>query len=171
MSAVRTVAELMEVAATTAPKGKGKNYVVTKIIDGKQLQELATAMKQYAKEKGIDIFVRDGGNVERSACVLLIGMKDAEPVGVDCGACGYPVCLEINRGDQESEFLGAQCAIRVLDMGIAIGSAVKTAQALNVDNRVMYTIGAVSRKTGLIDADFVVGIPLSVSGKSIFFDR
>ncbi|MBE3093247.1 MAG: hypothetical protein IMZ51_06275, partial [Chloroflexi bacterium] len=26
-------------------------------------------------------------------------------------------------------------------------------------------------KIGLIDADFVMGIPLSVTGKSIYFDR
>ena len=57
------------------------------------------------------------------------------------------------------------------DMGIAIGSAVKTAGMLNVDNRVMYRAGVVARALGLIDADFVMGIPLSISGKSIYFDR
>jgi uncharacterized ferredoxin-like protein len=35
----------------------------------------------------------------------------------------------------------------------------------------MYRAGVVARKLGLIDADFVMGIPLSVSGKSIYFDR
>jgi uncharacterized ferredoxin-like protein len=56
-------------------------------------------------------------------------------------------------------------------MGIAIGSAVKTAAMLNVDNRIMYRAGVVARQMGLIDADFVMGIPLSVTGKSIYFDR
>ncbi|HEM61508.1 MAG TPA: hypothetical protein ENO24_04395, partial [Chloroflexi bacterium] len=58
-----------------------------------------------------------------------------------------------------------------LDLGIAIGSAVKTAALLNVDNRVMYRIGPVAREMGLIDADVVIGIPLSATGKSIYFDR
>ena len=49
--------------------------------------------------------------------------------------------------------------------------ALKTADILNVDNRIMYRIGVAARKLKLIDADFVMGIPLSVSGKNIYFDR
>ena len=56
-------------------------------------------------------------------------------------------------------------------MGIALGSAVKTAGMMNVDNRIMYRVGVVARELELIDADFVMGIPLSVTGKSIYFDR
>jgi uncharacterized ferredoxin-like protein len=56
-------------------------------------------------------------------------------------------------------------------MGIALGSAVKMAAMMNVDNRIMYRAGVVAREMGLIDADFVMGIPLSATGKSIFFDR
>jgi uncharacterized ferredoxin-like protein len=48
---------------------------------------------------------------------------------------------------------------------------VKTAGLLNVDNRIMYRVGAVAREMGHIDADFVMGIPLSAMGKSIYFDR
>jgi uncharacterized ferredoxin-like protein len=56
-------------------------------------------------------------------------------------------------------------------MGIALGSAVKTASLLNVDNRIMYRVGVVAREMGLIDADFAMGIPLSATSKSIYFDR
>jgi uncharacterized ferredoxin-like protein len=49
--------------------------------------------------------------------------------------------------------------------------AVKTASILNVDNRIMYRAGVVAREMGLVDADFVMGIPLSATGKSIYFDR
>ncbi len=59
----------------------------------------------------------------------------------------------------------------MLDMGIALGSAVKTASLLNADSRIMYRIGPVAREMGLIDADVVMGIPLSATGKSIYFDR
>ncbi len=71
----------------------------------------------------------------------------------------------------EDEFRGPQCAYRLLDMGIALGSAVKTASILNADNRIMYRAGVVARQMGLIEADFVMGIPLSATGKSIYFDR
>ncbi len=56
-------------------------------------------------------------------------------------------------------------------MGIALGSAVETASLLNIDNRIMYRSGVVARGMNLVDWDFVMGIPLSVSGKNIFFDR
>jgi uncharacterized ferredoxin-like protein len=56
-------------------------------------------------------------------------------------------------------------------MGIALGSAVKTAGMLNVDNRIMYRVGVAVREMGLVDWEFVMGIPLSVTGKSIYFDR
>ena len=58
-----------------------------------------------------------------------------------------------------------------MDLGIAIGSAAKTASSLNADNRVMYTVGVAAREANLTDADVVVGIPLSATGKSIYFDR
>ena len=58
-----------------------------------------------------------------------------------------------------------------MDLGIALGSAVKTASMLNVDNRIMYRVGVVAREMDIVDWDFVMGIPLSVTGKSIYFDR
>jgi uncharacterized ferredoxin-like protein len=56
-------------------------------------------------------------------------------------------------------------------MGIALGSAVKTAQMFNVDNRIMYRIGVAARWAGMVDWDYVMGIPLASTGKNIFFDR
>jgi uncharacterized ferredoxin-like protein len=169
--AVQTIAELMEISAITAPKGLGKNFLVTKVLNQEECRMLGKEMFKYGEKSGREKFDRDGANVENSSSILLIGMKDAEPPGVNCGACGYSKCLKINTGEKNEEFIGPQCLVRVLDLGIALGSAVKTADILNVDNRIMYRIGVVARKLKLIDADFVMGIPLSVSGKNIYFDR
>jgi uncharacterized ferredoxin-like protein len=104
--------------------------------------------------------------------VVLIGLKDSRAVGLDCGACGYPDCKTFEQQAKPAqEFAGPTCAFRLLDMGIALGSAVKTASILNVDNRIMYRIGTVARHMQLVDWDFVMGVPLSASGKNIFFDR
>jgi uncharacterized ferredoxin-like protein len=35
----------------------------------------------------------------------------------------------------------------------------------------MYRIGAVARYMGLVDWDYVMGVPLSVTAKSIYYDR
>jgi uncharacterized ferredoxin-like protein len=168
-SELRTVAELMCIAARTAPKSAGKDFVVTKIIEDQACLELGEAMIRYGERTGKRNFDRDGANVKASPIVVLIGIKDAKPVGLNCSACGSEKCIRTNTYD--GEFRGPQCAYRLLDMGIALGSAVKTASMLNVDNRIMYRASAVAREMGLIDADYVMGIPLSASGKNIFFDR
>lgn len=60
---------------------------------------------------------------------------------------------------------------QAIDLGIALGSSAKTAGILNIDNRIMYTIGAAARKLKLLESDIIIGFPLSVSGKSPYFDR
>ena len=169
MGSLRVVAELMAISARTAPKSAGRDFVVVEIIEGEQVQALAERMIEFGERTGKRNFDRDGANVRDSAAVVLIGLKDADVLGLNCGACGFGECPKPNTF--EGEFRGPNCALRLLDMGIALGSAVKTACLLNVDNRIMYRAGVVAREMGLIDADFVMGIPLSVTGKSIYFDR
>lgn len=57
-----------------------------------------------------------------------------------------------------------------MDLGIALGSAAKQASQLNIDNRLMYMIGAAAETAKLMDADVIIGIPLSATGKNIYFD-
>jgi len=166
---LRIVADLMCIAARTAPKSAGQDFVVTKIIEGEDCRKLGDAMIRYGERTGKRNFDRDGANVKDSPIVVFIGLKDAKPLGLNCGACGADKCIKPNTF--QGEFVGPQCAFRNLDMGIALGSAVKAAGMLNVDNRIMYRAGAVAREMGLIDAEYVMGIPLSATGKSIYFDR
>lgn len=171
MSELRIVAELMAVAARTAPKTKGEDCVVIKIIDGADLQALAQQMLLFGQRTGKKNFDRDGKNVAASDSVLLVGIKEGPVAGLNCGACGYEICDLLPVNTVEGEFRGPNCAYRLLDMGIALGSAAKMAGLLNADSRIMYRVGAVAREAGLIDADFVMGIPISATGKSIYFDR
>ena len=91
------------------------------------MRVLAEKMLEFGQQTGKVNFDRDGTNVADSDVVVLIGIKDAQPLGLNCGTCGVDICemLPINR--VEGEFRGPQCAYRLLDMGIALGSAVKTA--------------------------------------------
>jgi uncharacterized ferredoxin-like protein len=172
MDGVEIVAQLMAISATTAPKSKGENFVQTKLLQGEVLKELADAMFAFGQRTKKKDFDRDSKNVAQSEAVLLIGLKNADVLGLDCGACGFPDCKTFQKQKKESgEFVGPTCAYRLLDMGIALGSAVKTASMLNVDNRIMYRAGVVAREMNIVDWEFVMGIPLSVTGKSIYFDR
>lgn len=172
MDGIDVVAKLMEISAITAPKSKGENFVQTKVFQGEPLKQIADAMIQFGEKTQKKDFDRDAKNIAASDAVLLVGILNASPLGLNCGACGFPDCKSLSQQEKKSlEFKGPVCAFRLLDMGIALGSAVKIAGMLNVDNRIMYRVGVVAREMNLVDWDFVMGIPLSVTGKNIFFDR
>ena len=176
--AVRMVATMMASSARTAPKAGGIDDIKTMIVDGSELELLANAMEDKARERPpyLSFFSRDAGNVRNSSCVLLIGVT-GEPKKIeqpyDCGACGYGTCKKLlnARKRQGNDFTGPVCIFQAMDLGIALGSAAKLASELNVDNRMMYTIGAAAKKLELLDCDIVIGIPISVAGKNIYFDR
>lgn len=169
--AMHMVAELMALAARTAPKAGGKDFVGVRILEGGDLARLADGMVAYGKESGKKNFDRDGENVRRSDAVLLLSLDRPQVAGLNCGACGYPSCAELAKLHEGPEFAGPLCAWRLLDLGIALGSAAKTASLFNADNRIMYRIGVVARRLGLLSGEIVVGIPISGTGKNIYFDR
>ncbi len=161
---------LSTIIRRTAPKSRGENFVFTKIIDGAQVKEIADSMERFGKKLKKANFDRDAASVRNSEVILLVGIRDASPISLNCGACGYDECGKLVK-KEGPEFSGPHCAFRLLDMGIALGSAVKTASILNVDNRIMYRIGTTARDMGIVDWDYVMGIPLSVTGKNVHFDR
>jgi len=138
------VAKLMLVAARTAPKTMGLDTIVTMIVGGEDRDRLADEMERVGKEKNLPHRTRDAGNVKNAQLVALIGV-------------GY-------QGELSKE-------LKLVDLGIALGSACKIASALNVDNRIMRSIGEAAENMKLLQADYVLGIPISIKGKSIFFDR
>lgn len=178
--AIRVTAELMVASARTAPKARGVDTTKSLIIDGDDLEALAAAMERRAKKKPSHLattMARDAGNVRNSSCVLLIGVtgtpkKIEQPL--NCGACGYESCerlLKARERKQTIDYSGPNCIFQAVDLGIALGSAVKLAAEFGVDNRIMYTVGSTAKEMGLLDSDVIFGIPLSVTGKSPYFDR
>ncbi len=169
--AMGMVADLMAIAARTAPKARGSDFMVLKILQGEDLQQLAAAMKKYSQKPNKGSFERDGNCIGQSDAVLLVGLKNAAKAGLNCGACGSSTCTQLQDPHEGPEFAGPLCALRLIDLGIALGSAVKTAAMLNADNRLMYTAGVAARKIGIMDAEIIIAIPISATGKNIYFDR
>lgn len=169
---LKTVAGLMALAARTAPKAVGKDYLEIRIIHGPEIAQLAADMIRYGEESGRPNYDRDGKNVGDSKAVLLLGLKKPLHLGLNCGACGFATCNAMSANLKPGpEFSGPLCAWRLVDLGIALGSAVKTASLFNADNRIMYRIGVSALRTKLIDGEIAIGVPLSATGKSIYFDR
>ena len=172
--AVLMAASLMAAAVRTAPKAKGHDDIKTMVLEGQDLESLAQAVEKKAP-KPESFFIRDANNLRKSACVLLIGVSGKNK-GLDCGACGYSTCRELQDVREKAlktgkDFTGPNCVFQAIDLGIALGSAAKLASELSIDNRMMYTIGAAAKAQGLLDSDVIIGIPLSVSGKNPYFDR
>lgn len=168
--AMKRIAEFMEVSARTAPKAGGIDYVETRILNGEELENLADEMIKYGEISGKENFDRDGENVRESDALLLLSLNKPGSVLMNCGACGYSKCEDLEK-KEGPEFDGPLCAWRLLDLGIAVGSAAKTASIFNADSRIMYRVGVVARKMNLIDGEIVIGVPISATGKSIYFDR
>jgi uncharacterized ferredoxin-like protein len=169
--AIETVANLMALSAKTAPKGKGEDFIEIKILVGEKKDKVAEDMFKIAKERNLPLFTRDGNNVKDSQAVFLVGLSEHGSAGLNCQACGFEGCGEFDNAESEGDFKGPNCAIRILDMGIALGSAVKTASIHNVDNRIMYRVGVAVKRLGIMDSNIIMGVPLSATSKSIFFDR
>jgi hypothetical protein len=68
-------------------------------------------------------------------------------------------------------FTGPVCNLRDIDLGIAVGSAAKTAAIHSVDCRCQTRVAVAARKLGLIQADHSVALSLSITHKAIGFDR
>ena len=88
--AMMTIASLMAVSARTAPKGKGVDTIVTRIIFGEEIITLADEMKRLGDTTGLTPFPRDSLNVRECSVCVLIGCKGTEDLGLNCGGCGYP---------------------------------------------------------------------------------
>ena len=160
------VAELMAVAARTAPKGCGIDNLEVRIVDGAEKDALAAEMRRIGTETGVDFFVRDGNNMDAAIAAVLLAIRISPIFCPNCGFCGYKDCEEniANKGI---------CTFNTTDLGIAAGSAVSIAAAHKVDNRVLFTAGKAALNLGYFppEARVAYGIPLSVSSKSPFFDR
>jgi uncharacterized ferredoxin-like protein len=174
---VRLAVSLMAVAARTAPKGKGKDSLVTRVVSKADLSLLSREMTRFGEDHAQPFFIRDAKNIAASEACLIIGIRGGEVLGLNCQGCGYQSCADMEAAfrstiEKGSPFSGPNCVIKMADLGIAIGSAAKTASLLNLDNRVMYTAGVAARSLGWINGCTVAyGIPVSITGKNIFFDR
>ena len=135
----------MAVSARTAPKSKGSDAIEIKVLGPDELEPLAVEMEEIAASSGMKFFLRDAGNIRQSGACVLIGADGLSTLGLNCGACGHATCAEmkasVDIAPVDSLYKGPVCALRSADLGIAVGSAVKTASILNVDNRIMFSAG------------------------------
>jgi uncharacterized ferredoxin-like protein len=166
--AIINIASSMCAAARTAPKARGNDNITALVLTGTEKDALAEKMDEINMREfeGMSaIFPRDAKNLRSAQAVVLIGVKKVYAGLKFCSFCGFEDCDRCKEA-------GGRCAYNMIDLGIALGSAVSIAADNRADNRVMYTIGKAAAEMNYAD-DSVVwhAIPISLSGKNIFFDR
>ncbi len=169
--AVLSIVYQMAIGAKTAPKAKGQDSVKIAVVIGGEKEKLAEAMHAIGKATGDEDWHRDAVNIAQSDAVLLLGIERSDVLGSNCGACGHPTCKEMLQAKTDGLLPGPFCSFKLIDLGVAAGSAAKTASILNLDNRIMFRVGVAAKQLNMINADFILGIPVSATEKSIFFDR
>ncbi len=168
---IKFAAYQLLITARTAPKAKGEDSLEILLVDGSEKDRIAKMMVEM--ENRHKDFVRDARGVESAEAVLLIGVFGDKTLGLNCGACGFKSCDEMKKAERISgeDFSGPNCAYKLIDLGIALGSVAKLAAIIGIDNRIMYRIGAAAKKLGYAKSDVVLGIPLTSASKNPFFDR
>ena len=160
---ILNVARQMMTAARTAPKGKGIDIIEVALVTGEDIKILSDKMIAMVEEHGMKFFLRDADNILSAECIVLIGTRE-QAQGLNCGHCGYATCA--------ARAEGVPCALKRIDVGIAIGSACATAADMRVDTRVMFSAGLAAQQLNwLKDCKMVMAIPVSASSKNPFFDR
>ena len=168
INAVLQTAVRMCAAARTAPKAHGKDTLHTLVLTGEEKELLAQKMEEVGlREMGDEMptwYGRDANNVRAAQAVVLIGTDKKQRGVPHSGLCGFGDCGGCKKA-------GGNCAFAYVDLGIAVSSAVTTSALDKVDSRIMYSIGKTAEEMGYVEDVVWLGVPISVSGKSIFHDR
>ena len=183
---VRQVAKLMAAAAITAPKSGGQLFLAGKHNVHRDRHRRRRRHRSRARR----LDARPWQGTPRGDLVPrrrrrrshrrrpARRLADWYPPNYDCGACGYATCAEflhatkaLRDDSAELEFAGPTCNLRDIDLGIAVGSAAKTAAIHSIDCRCQTRIAVAARKLGIIRADIAVGLSLSLTHKAVGFDR
>lgn len=160
---VGDAARKMATAARTAPKGRGHDIQEIAIVEGDDILKMSAEMMTMFQENGMSFLERDAENIKSADAILIVGTRTMVQ-GLNCGHCGFPTC--------EGKPHAVPCAINVMDIGIALGSACATAADQRVDTRVMYSAGMAAQRLGMLgDCRCVMAIPISIGSKNPFFDR
>lgn len=165
--ALEAVADLMCLAARTAPKARGLDNLFIAIIRGEEKAKVTARMREIAAaDTKALFFARDAANCDAAPLVVVVGTK-VGPLGIPhCGYCGHDNCEACAKA-------GGRCAYNAGDLGIAMASAAAVAAAHHADNRMMFSFGKAAIEAGLLPPEIKIAfaIPLSATGKNPFFDR
>ncbi len=156
------VIDLMNISAQTSPKSSD-NFLETMVLEEAEKEMLAEELYQLSDEFQDEAYSQEGDFINSSDELLIIGLKDHPPLGIDCKACGYESCKDFSEADKTKQiFEGPNCIFRLMDLGISIGHALNTAETHNIDYQISIKGGLAAKNLGLMDSQVCLVVPINV---------
>ncbi len=163
--------KLMAVAARNSPKALDESFLEILVLDEAEKEMLVEEMYQLSDERDDEIYTLKGDEIEKSDRVLLIGLDKHPGLGIDCKACGYENCEEMENSKQKMDiFEGPNCVYRVIDMGNAAGYALQNASKNDIDAKISIKGGLAAKNLGLSTTRICLAIIVMSNSKKGLFD-
>ncbi len=154
------VAKLMAISAVNTKRKNMPTNLEVSILDEAEKEILVEEMFQMAEQYDDEIYSQMGESIRDANNLILVGLDDDSTLGLNCQACGFSGCEELSIIEKKEIFEGPNCVFRTLDLGIAIGSVLRTANIHNVKTEVMIKGGLAGKKIGLSISRIVLAIPI-----------
>ncbi len=186
-----TATQLCAMSALKAPQLTGTTQLKIEILTGEDLDPVIEVLGIL----GEDNTVCFGDNKTLQSCkekgtlpvIMLIGGQGIgmSELGWDCGACGFPTCKAHNEYVEQErqkpvDFTrpsafgtpGPVCVWKAVDVGIAMDYAAAAAGQLNLENRAMASVGAISQALGyLAGCEISIGMCMGPCEPEVYYNR
>jgi uncharacterized ferredoxin-like protein len=169
-------------SALKAPQVTERVEVKAVVISGDDLLPLIRLMEQFSKiqvSQFPDYWAIKGAYDAGNPPVIVELGADITQSEMDwnCGACGFSSCLEFNKFSRENRgmgnlYSGPSCNWKAFDFGVAVSWAVLTAWQHNIENRLMGSVGTLTRLLGYIEGcSITVGLVLGPLKEHWYYNR
>lgn len=160
---IEIISNLMAISAKSAPKSLGESYLEITLLDKAEKEILTEEMFQMSDELNDDSYGAEGEIIRESAKVIIIGLKEHPPLELDCRACGFEDCDDFSENQIKGIFEGPNCVFHLIDMGMAVGSAIDTAHMHDIKSKISLKGGLAAKNVGMSSSKVCVALMIDLS--------
>jgi len=165
------ITKLMAIAAKNSPKALDESFLDISVLDEAEKEMLVEEMYQLADERKDETFTEKGEEVEQSDGIILVGLDKHPGIGINCKACGYETCEDMEKADPRKDiFEGPNCIYRLIDVGNALGYALQNASKNDVDGKIIVKGGLAAKNLGLSTSKICLALSIKLKSDRGLFD-
>lgn len=160
---IEMISNLMSISAKTAPKSMGESFLEIISLDKAEKEILTEEMFQMSDELNDDSYGYEGEIIRDAAKVIIIGLKKHPTLDLDCRACGFKDCDDFAEHRVEGIFEGPNCVFHLIDIGMAVGSAINTANRHDVRSKISLKGGLAAKNVGISSSNVCIALMIDLS--------